>query len=116
MKKPKPAQFSIRTAWRAAPVWVKRVGWIGTIAGAITAVITAWHVIGGPMPAWSSDILKLDRKQTEIAAELYANRVRSLLAYPPPTDPVARQNWNEELRQSRQKLDAAEQRRIELSK
>lgn len=114
-KKPMP-RFSLQRSWRSAPGWIKRVGAVGTIAGAVGAIITTWHLIGAPIPAWSSDILKLDRKQTEIAAELYGNRVRNLLAIPPPADPVARQNWDEELRQSRQKLDAAEQRRIELSK
>ncbi|HTQ99851.1 MAG TPA: hypothetical protein VMH83_07670 [Candidatus Acidoferrum sp.] len=88
----------------------------GALAGSLTALVGLWHLLGMPTPAWSSDIQKLNLHQSEMAIDIYNSRVRGLLATAPPADPVAKQSWDEELRQARQKLDDAEKRRIELSK
>lgn len=86
------------------------------VPAAVLAMIGIWGALGFPRPAWTSDIKRLDRQQADIAAQVYQDRIRSLLSVQPPSDPVARQNWNEQLRQTRKKLDAAQERQIELSK
>lgn len=89
---------------------------VGAVAGALTAIVTAWHLFDMPTPAWSSDIHKLNSNQATIAVEVYDAKLRRYLSTSPPTDPVARQIWDEDLRQARQQRDAAERRRIETSK
>ena len=94
--------------------WIKGLLQAGAVAGAVSAIILTWKLVDFPTPAWSSDIHRLDRTQTEIATELYNNKLRSLLAVAPPADPVARQNWDEEVRVTRQQRDNAEKRRLDL--
>ena len=86
------------------------------IPGAVGAAIALWILLGFPTLATSSDIQRLDRKQAVDAVEIYDSKLRRYLAAQPPADPVAKQNWDEEVRRSRQQLDEAEKRRIELSK
>lgn len=89
---------------------------LSSCAAGAAALVALWASFGFPTPATSMDIRRLDRQQAGIATQLYQDRVHSLLSVQPPTDPVARQNWEEQLRQTRQQLDAAQQRQIELSK
>lgn len=86
------------------------------IPGTIGALIGVWMVLGLPGIALTSDIQRLDRSQAGVAVEVYDSKLRRYLAAQPPTDPVARQLWDEEIRRARQQLDDAEKRRIELSK
>lgn len=86
------------------------------VPGSIGALIALWILLGFPTLATSSDIQRLDRRQAIDAVEVYDNKLRRYLAISPPVDPVARQNWDEEVRRSKQQLDEAEKRRIELSK
>ena len=88
----------------------------GAVAAALIAISSAWHLIGAPIPALSSDIQRLDLKQSTYAVELYNQKLRSYLTSQPPNDPAARQLWEEDARQARQQRDDAEKRRIELSK
>lgn len=97
-------------------VMIKILIRLGAAAAAITAIVALWALIGGPMIATSADVRRLDRSQAEIAVEVYDTKLRRYLAVAPPTDPVAKQNWDEEIRRSRQQLDDAEKKRIELSK
>lgn len=93
----------------------KIITW-GSVATAVIAIVTAWTMLGLPTPAWTSDIKRLDRQQVDNAVRIYQQDVRSLLSLPPPKDPVGRQNWEEQLRQSRQKLDLYQRRQIEMKK
>lgn len=93
----------------------KIITW-GSVASALAAIITLYTLLGGPRPAWTSDVQRLDRAQADLAVQLYQGRIQSLLSVQPPTDPVARQNWDEQLREQRRKLDKAQERQIELSK
>ncbi len=92
----------------------------GAFAIAIIAIATVvagtWKLLGADVPAWASDIKRLDRQQTETAVDIYQRAVRGQLALPPPTDPVTKQNWEEELNDNKKKRDEAIQHRIELSK
>lgn len=92
--------------------WIIR---LGKVAAALTAIGVVLAYLS-TFIAWSSDVRRLDRHQADQAVEIYDSKVRRYLAVPPPADPVANQNWSEELRRSRSQLDAAEKRRIELSK
>lgn len=87
-----------------------------SIPGAIFALIAAWMALGLPTPAWTTDIRRLDRQQVENAIQIYNDRVHSLLSVQPPTDPIANQNWQEQLRHAHTKQDQLEQRLLELSK
>lgn len=92
--------------------WIK----FASIPGAVLAVVGVWGALGFPTVATSSDVRRLDRGQAAVAVEVFDSKLRRYLAAPPPTDPVTRQIWDEEIRRSRQQLDDAEKRRIELSK
>ncbi len=91
--------------------------WAGLPAGAL-AMIALWSALDIPKPAWSTDISRLSLKQAELAVELYGQKIRGLLttpAFSDPNSPSARA-WEEELRRTREQLQAAEQRKIEMAK
>lgn len=87
-----------------------------SVPGGVASLVIVWGTFGFPTWATSSDIQRLDRKQAIDAVEIYDNKLRRYLAQQPPTDPVSRQIWEEEIRRSRQQVDEAEKRRIETSK
>jgi hypothetical protein len=90
---------------------------VGIILGAFMTVLTVWFAIGGPRLATSQDIQKLDRKQTETAVDLYAKDVRdAIILRGAVQDSTTRQLIDENLRDAQEKLKAAQQRKIELSK
>lgn len=90
--------------------------WIGAPAGALVSVLTAWTMLGLPRPAFSTDIQRLDRQQVDNAINIYQDRVNALLSIQPPTDPAAHRQWRERLRRAQQYLDAATQRKLDMSK
>lgn len=89
----------------------------GAGVGALTAITTAWITIGGPVPALSTDLQRLDRKQTETAVDLYSKDVRdAIILRGAVKDETTRRLIDENLREAQEKLKAAQERRIELSK
>lgn len=86
------------------------------IPGSIGALIALWILLGFPTLATSTDIKRLDRAQAETAVEVYDRKVRAYLTSTPPSDPVHRQIWDEELRRAREQLKSAEDRKIQLSR
>lgn len=90
---------------------IVRGGAVAIALGAIATLLAQFDL----MPAFSGDIKTLDRKQTNTAVEVYQNKVRSLLLLPEPEGPVRRRIWQEELNHARRQLEAAEDRKIELS-
>lgn len=86
------------------------------IPAAILAAITLWGVLGFPKPATSLDVMRLDKAQSEIASELYQNKVRSILITPKPSAEPNATLWQEELEAAKRQRDQAERRRIELTK
>ena len=89
---------------------------LGTVAGSLTAIGALWIALGGPIPATSADIKRLDRQQTETAIDVYNTKLRSLLMLAPTENTPAYQAWKEELDQTREQIKRAEDRKIELSK
>lgn len=91
---------------------------IGALAGAVTATGALWLVIGGPLPALSSDIQRLDRQQTEQAIDIYSKEVRDqiLLLGLTKNDPTAKAIVERNLEEAKEKLQRAQNRKIELSK
>jgi hypothetical protein len=90
---------------------------VGIVLGALTAMAAMWVSIGGPRLATSQDIQKLDRKQTETAVDLYAKDVRdAIILRGAVQDTTTRQLIDENLRDAQEKLKAAQQRKIELSR
>lgn len=85
---------------------------LGAAAGALTAILALWATLGGPIPAWSGDIRRLDRQQAEVAVETYSTKMRSLLVIAPPQNTPAHQVWQEELNRARDQLKRAEERKI----
>lgn len=89
----------------------------GAAVGALTAITTAWITIGGPVPALSTDLRRLDRKQTETAVDLYAKDVRdAIILRGAVKDETTRRLIDENLREAQEKLRAAQERKIELSR
>jgi hypothetical protein len=92
----------------------------GAVAAALTAIAGAWAMFDGPVPAWSEDIRRLDRQQTEIAVEVYQRAIRDLVVTLTKDEiqasVVARTIVEQDLERDRAKLDAARSRLIELSK
>jgi len=89
---------------------------LGSIAGAIAAIIALWLTFGGPTIATSADIKRLDRQQADIAIEIYQTKLRSLLSLSPAQDTPAYSAWQEELAQTRDQIKRAEDRKLELAK
>lgn len=86
------------------------------IPAALVACVTLWGIFGFPKPATSLDVQRLDKAQSEIASELYQNKVRSILITPKPTAEPNATLWQEELEAAKRQRDQAERRRIELTK
>ena len=103
--------------------WIERLHWLpptviyyGSIAGSVVAIMALWHLLGAPVPAWSTDIQKLDKSQATMAVEVYTAKFRRYNIADPPRDPAARAIWLEDMHKAQMERDAAEQRLIELSK
>lgn len=90
----------------------------GAVAGSVMTIIALLTTLGFelPRPAWSSDIERLTRQQAETAADLYDQKVKSLLIIPAPSDPAQRYYWEDELSRAKAKRSEAEKRLIELSR
>lgn len=86
------------------------------IPAALVALVTLWGIFGFPKPATSLDVQRLDKAQSEIAAELYQNKVRSILVTPKPSQEPNATLWQEELDAAKRQRDQAEKRLIELTK
>jgi hypothetical protein len=93
--------------------WLIRAG---ATAGALSALGVLWISLGFPTLATGSDIKRLDRTQAEHAVELYNAKLRTLLVIAPPANTPAAKAWEEELRQAREQVKRAEDRKIELGK
>jgi hypothetical protein len=91
---------------------------LGSAAGAIMALFALWLAIGGPIPAMSGDIQRLDRQQVDTAIDLYRKNVRDglLLRGVVKDDPTAQRIVEEDLNEARGNLERAQKRKIELSK
>lgn len=90
---------------------------IGGAAGAIVAIAAAWHLFGAPVPAWSSDIRKLDARQAETAIDVYSKAVRDdTILMEQITKPQSRAVIQERLEYFKNQLKNARDRKIELSK
>jgi hypothetical protein len=90
----------------------------GAYATATTALVSLYVMLGGPLPATSGDIKRLDRNQAEQAVELYQNKVNSLILLAPGASGNEQQRaaWQEQYARAKRELEAAENRKIELSK
>lgn len=89
----------------------------GSVAGALIAIGAAWHQFGGDTIAWSSDIRRLDARQTESAIDVYSKAVRDdTILRNQINDAVTRALIDQRLKESLDKLNAAQQRKIELGK
>ena len=88
----------------------------GAAATAILAIAGLWVFLGGPIPAFSGDIKRLDRSQADTAEDIYARQLRGYILNPPPKDETARKFYEEEIANLRDKLRRASERKIELSK
>lgn len=96
---------------------LKFFGGIGTVCGAIIAAGVVWHMIGGDTPAWSSDIKRLDRGQAAFAVDEYSKAIRDdMILKEQIKDPMTKVLIDQRLDEYREKLKAARDRAIQLSK
>jgi hypothetical protein len=100
--------------------FIQQVKGAGAVAAALTAIVAGYVQFGGPMPAWSEDIRRLDRQQVEIAVEVYQRAIResvvTLTKDEIQANVVARTIVEQDIERDRVKLDAARARLIELGK
>ena len=95
---------------------------LGAAAGAVIALVTLWKLIGAPIPAWSEDLLKLERQQLETASEVYQQKVDDLtilgakLKSSSGITDDERSLVTKQLSDARRRLDRVNERMIELSK
>ncbi len=112
----------------------KALALVAFIAVSLASIVTAYKVLGFPIPAWAQDIKNLerqrlddlekakqralasDRRQADTAIEVYQNKYRSFLSQPAPENPAATRAWEIELDRAIEQLGRAEQRKIELSR
>lgn len=90
----------------------------GAVAAAVTAIMGLYVSLGGPIPATSADIQRLDRAQAEQAVELYQQKLNSLILLAPDAEknPAAYAAWKQQYEQAQRQLERAESRKIELSR
>jgi hypothetical protein len=98
---------------------------IGAAAGALVtlgAVAGAWHALSLPTPAWSQDVMRLEKQQLDTATEVYQEKLNNLtilgtqLKVSPSATDAERNLIENEKKAAQRTLDGINQRRIELSK
>ena len=96
---------------------IKTVIQCGSVAGAVVALVAAWHLFNMPTPAWSSDIQKLNIQQTEHALDFYSKAVRDdTILRSQITDTTTRALIDQRMQEAQDKLRRAQERKIELTK
>ena len=104
-----------------------RLLWIAGTVTAITAIWGGWVQLGGAIPATQLHVLKklapiqkiqklLTQDSAQVGAEVYRQKVRSLLIIPPPENLEQRQIWLEIINEARRDQKYYEQKKIELRK
>lgn len=91
---------------------------ISAAGAALAAIGGAYVWLGLPMVATSADIKRLNASQAEIAVDVYSKDVRDniILRNAVKSDPTALKMIDQNLQEAKEKLKAAQERRIELSK
>lgn len=98
---------------------------IGAAAGALVtlgAVAGVWHALSLPTPAWSQDVMRLEKQQLDTATEVYQEKLNNLtilgtqLKVSPSATDAERNLIENEKKAAQRTLDGINQRRIELSK
>jgi len=89
----------------------------GAVAMAIIALIGFWHTMGWDTPAWSSDVKRLDRQQTENAIDIYARaQSDAIITQELLKDPSVRALNQKRIDDATETLKQLRQHKIELSK
>lgn len=117
-KRPRLAK-KIQPALRPLHERVLEMGAKISAAGAALAAIGGAYVwLGLPVIATSADIKKLNSSQAEIAVDVYSRDVRDniIMRNSVKNDPTALKMIDQNLQEAKEKLKAAQDRRIELSK
>jgi hypothetical protein len=90
---------------------------VGAVAAALASIAGFWIYIGGPIPAWSTDIKRLDLNQTETAIELYSSaQDRALITQDLLKDPAAKALNAKRLKDATDTLHKLREHKIELMK
>jgi hypothetical protein len=90
---------------------------LGALAAALVSIAGFWAYIGGPLPAWSTDIKRLDREQTDTAIELYQRaQDNALITQDLLKDPAAKALNAKRLKDATDTLHQLRERRLQLSK
>ena len=104
------------------PPWDERVKdmaiKISAVSAACAALAGGYLWLGLPKVATSADIKRLDSNQAQIAVDVYAKDVRDqiILRNSVKNDPTALRMVDENIAEAKEKLKAAQDRRIELGK
>lgn len=105
----------IPVPWTALRRWIVSTG---ALAGAITAILALWVYLGFPRLATSADIQRLNASQAEMAVDLYQREVRDALITRSTVkaDPATQALVDQNLNAARDKLKAAQDRKLELAR
>ena len=104
-----------------------RLLWIAGTVTAITAIWGGWVQLGGAIPATQLHVLKqllpikqvqklLTKESAQVGAEVYRQKVRSLLIIPPPDNPEQREIWKDIIEEARRDQKYYEKKEIDLRK
>jgi len=113
-KKPISPPVKSRFSWR--PIH-KRIVQAGAIAAALVSLAAGWHLVGGDTIAWTSELRKLDARQSDAAIDVYTKAIRDdTILRAQISDPVTKALIDDRLNEYNSKLLNARQRKIELGK
>ena len=112
--------------------------WVAATISACTAIATAWVQVGGPVPASKLYVIQSDDKIKKVMTrgfrkveqkgkehseesakwgrKIYSKEVHDLLVIQPPSDPVQKQYWIEQIDDAKRKQKFYEELEIELKK
>ena len=97
--------------------WLKFAGLCGGACGAVIALASVWHMMGGDTLAWASDLHKLNSRQIETAVDVYSRAISDdTITRAQITDPVTRALIDQRIKDASDKLKAAQDRKIDLTK
>ena len=90
---------------------------LGAVAAALASIVGFWIYIGGPIPAWSTDIKRLDREQTDTAIELYQRaQDNALITQDVLRDPAAKALNARRLKDATDKLHQLREHKLDLAR
>jgi hypothetical protein len=95
----------------------KNIFLISALVTALGVIAGAWITAGFPIPAWSTDIKRLDARQTDTAIDLYSKALDdAIIRQDLLKDPSVRALNAKKIEQTTKTLDQLRMRKLEMTK